>query len=193
MPAFLVEADRNAAVTRIEGVDTFVVFATDAAQAKSICESRFSGDANAIFAGATATEITAAADFNGWTLRVTLSHPTTLATVADVTVTGDATNNTIDEIAALAVTALNALDDIANASYDGTGNVLTVAGAADSLGDHICTAELKPPAASYAEPRAVAGLIGTITDEGSAGSAVTVALPADAAVVPRIMSISKRV
>ena len=77
-----------------------------------------------------------------------------------------------------AVTALNATAIAAAAIDYGAGPpaLLTIAGASDSLGDkkvgawfYIATDGTKTP---------IAGMLGTITDEGSAGSALTVALTA---------------
>ena len=82
--------------------------------------------------------------------------------------------NGYENILGAAVTALNATA-IDNAAMDfgtGTGGTLTIAGAADSLGDK--NAEAWFYVASDGTKTPIVGLLGTITDGGSAGSALTV-------------------
>jgi len=95
-------------------------------------------------------------------------------------VTADATTNTMDEIGAALATALNALPLIANAAYNTTSNTLTIAGTADALGDKQVEVYITPPLGKSS----VAALVGTIVDGGASGDALSVILPADAAVVP---------
>lgn len=181
MPAYLVTLDNSRCGRTLKnGCNAMVVFAADATAAKEACAAKFDGDGSAWNSSeATATAIVAASDFNGWSLAIDIFGPDLNTTV---TVVGDATNNTIDEIAALMVTALNALAEIANASYNSTTQVLTVAAIADGIGDHNIAVRLTPPSGYGAVP----SLIGTIVDNGIAGAVLTVVLPADAAVVPSV-------
>lgn len=192
MPAYLVTLDRNKSGHQLRGGgDAMVVFATNATAAKEICAAKYPSDGLAWANDSTATEITAASDFNGWTLRVFIQSG--LGAEGDESgefiVTGDATNNTIDEVAALMVTALNAHADIAGAAYNGTSNTLTLAGTTDGLGDQTVEVSLTPPGGESAVP----SLIGTITDGGASGDALTVVLPADAAVIPVVRAVVKQV
>lgn len=87
-----------------------------------------------------------------------------------------------DSFADRAVVELNATTPVSNASYNASTNVLTVAGAADNLGDHKLIATLMNR--NWEDPISIPGFIGAISDGGSAGSAVTLALGADARAVP---------
>ena len=191
MPAYLLTLDRNKCGHQLRGGgDAMVVFAADATAAKQIAAAKYPSDGLAWANDSTATQIVAASDFNGWTLRVFIQSGLGAGTdSAEFTVVGDADDNTIDEIAALMVTALNAHADIANASYNATSNTLTIAGAADGLGDQTVEVSLTPPGGESA----VASLIGTITDGGASGDAITVVLPADAAVIPVVTAVVKQV
>jgi len=100
-----------------------------------------------------------------------------------VTLTGGLDADTFDTLAAAAVTALNAGGfGVTHASYNGSSNVLTVAGTADNLGDHDLVVSMLP--ADRVRDVAVPGLIGTITDEGLSTAALTVALGADNFKIP---------
>jgi hypothetical protein len=188
MPAFLVVAPAESGQSLKKGADRIVVFATDATAAKEMAKAAFDGESDALWAAATATTIAEATDFTGWTFRLRL-YPATAseppAPEFDVTHVGTA--QTVDQVMASLVTALNntALNA---ASYDGTGNVLTVAGAADSKGDRKLVAEAFPPGC---ERPLASGFWGSITDGGAAGAAVTVAVPADAYVKPALYAALK--
>lgn len=71
------------------------------------------------------------------------------------------------------------------ASYDSGTNTLTAAVASDNLGDQTLIVEITPPGAKRPVPQ----LVGTITDKGSAGAALTVVLqdPANIPVVVRMI------
>jgi len=192
MPAYLVTLDRTkSGHTLVQGADAMVIFAASATAAKQAAAAKFEGDGLAWLNDATATEIVAGTDWQGWTFRVTIlggfgtggDEPRTVAVV------GDATDNTVDEIAAALVTALNALDGIANAAYNATTNTLTVAGAADGLGDEELEVSIIPPGGSAS----IASLVGTITDGGVAAADLTVVLPADNAVIPNVLGFGAQV
>ena len=183
MPAYLVTLDlTKSGYTTKERATAMVVFAADATTALQMASAHFDGDGQQWVTNGTATAIVAASNWIGWTFRITLVEVGGAA-VRQVSLTSSgASNDTIDEIGAALVVLLNAVSGIANAAYNSTTNVLTVAGAADGLGDHRLLVEIIPPGKS----EAIAALVGTVVDEGSAGDAVTVALPADAAVIPSV-------
>lgn len=187
MPAYLVTLDRTkSGHTIVQGADAMVIFAASATAAKQAAAAKFEGDGLAWLNDSTATEIVAGTDWQGWTFRVAIlggfgtggDEPRTVAVV------GDATDNTVDEIAAALVTALNALDGIANAAYNATTNTLTVAAAADAMGDQKLEVSIIPPGGSAS----IASLVGAITDGGVAAADLTVVLPADNAVVPNVLA-----
>ena len=187
MPAYLVTLDRTkSGHTIVQGADARVIFAASATAAKQAAAAKFEGDGLAWLNDSTATEIVAGTDWQGWTFRVAIlggfgtggDEPRTVAVV------GDATDNTVDEIAAALVTALNGLDGIANAAYNATSNTLTVAAAADALGDQELEVSIIPPGGSAS----IASLVGTITDGGVAAADLTVVLPADNAVIPNVLA-----
>jgi hypothetical protein len=155
MPAYLVTLDRNkSGHTIVQGADAMVIFAASATAAKQAAAAKFEGDGLAWLNDSTATEIVAGTDWQGWTFRVAIlggfgtggDEPRTVAVV------GDATDNTVDEIAAALVVALNALDGIANAAYNATTNTLTVAAAADALGDQKLEVSIIPRAVRPPSP-----------------------------------------
>lgn len=193
MPAYLVAANANAATHRIEGVDTMVVFAANADTAKEIAKARYTGDSDAVWAAATVTEITAATNWVGWEFRARL-FDTDGDKILDLNFVAQPTDHeTIDQIGTAMAAAINAAsDDIANAAYNASTNILSVAGSSDSLGDHTLNFTIKPPAAQNQGDVNISELVGAIVDGGASGDAVTVALPADATVVPRVVSVGKR-
>lgn len=187
MPAYLVTLDRTkSGHTIVQGADAMVIFAASATAAKQAAAAKYEGDGLAWLNDSTATEIVAGTDWSGWTFRVSIlggfgtggDEPHTVAVV------GDSTNDTVDEIAAALVVALNALDGIANAAYNATTNTLTVAGTADGLGDQKLEVSIIPPAGASS----IASLVGTITDGGVAAADLTVVLPADNAVIPNVLA-----
>ena len=180
MPAYLVQLPSTCGLSLINGANTQVVYAATATQAKELAAARFGGDASS-WSGATVTAIAAASDWSGWTFGITLQSG--LGTGKDkpgrVSATGDATNNTVDKIAALLVTELVAAG-IANAAYNASTNTLTVAAIADGIGDKTFTCDITPPSGYNSVP----SLVGTLTCGGVSAAALTVVLPADAAEVP---------
>ena len=194
MPAYMVEASRDAATRRIEGVDTAIVFAADASTAKKVCQARWGGDSDAVWNGATVTEIVAGTNWIGWVFRAQVFHPSTGATVVDLSLTATgAGQDTIDEIGAALVTALNALSNVAASAYNSTTQVLDVTGIADGFGDHRLVFTIKPPLAQNEGDVNISDLVGTIVHLGAAGAVLSVVLPADATVVPIVRQLSKRV
>lgn len=194
MPAYFVSLDlTKSGHNLVGGANGMVVFAASETAAKEICSSKFDGDGNAWATDGTATEIVADADFNGWTFKVRVLGG--LGAEADesgeVVVVGDGDDNTIDEIGALLVTALNALTGIDNASYNSTSNTLTIASGSggDDLGDQSVEVDIIPPSGKSSIP----SLVGTIVHEGDATDILSVVLPADAAVIPIVAATVKQV
>ncbi len=177
--AYYVTLPLEGGQTLRNGVNAVVVYAEDATQAKEAAAARFDGDS--AWSGSTATAIIAG-DYSGWTLRLRLFAAASTVPLVDVSVLGDATNNLIDEVAALAVTALNATAPIAGAAYNSTTQVLTVAETTDVLGNLALVAEFTH--ADFASP--VASLVGAIVDEGLSSAAITVTLKADAIIPPKL-------
>lgn len=96
-----------------------------------------------------------------------------------------------------AVSLLNARSDISNASLDlsAATPLLTVAGAADNLGDKTLNVSFYPAklydgsgAQLSQDGIPLAGLVGTITDQGAVGAALTVEIPTlSTLVIPRVV------
>lgn len=188
MPAYLIEAEVGCGKTTLEGNNAAIVFAATSAAAVAIAKSFSAKDVNTIFDGSpTVTEIAAPADLEGWTLTVRIPNATT---PVSKTVTGAAAA-TIDSIATLMVTALNADAQIAGAAYNAGTQVLTVAETTDGLGDKTVLVEFKPPAATYADPQHVAGFIASKVHQGAAGNALSVTFAADSYVLPKAYKFCK--
>jgi len=184
MPAYIVTLNREkGGKTLTEGADAMVVFATDATEAKEICAAKYQGEGDLwTSANSTVTEIVQDADWDGWTFKFDILDGFGVGADEPVSfsLTGDATDNTIDEIGAALVTLFNAHADIANAAYNSTSQVLDVTGVADGFGDQTLVVTITPPGGFSGIPSQV----GTIVHEGIAGAVLSVELPADAAVIP---------
>lgn len=189
MPAYLVTLDREKCGRSLRaGADAMVVFATSTTAAKEICSAKYPSDGACWATDATVTQIVQGANFEGWVLKIAILGGLPSTTPAEFSVTG-ATTSTIDALAALAVIALNAHSLIANAAYNSTTQVLTVAGTADGIGDQQIEVTLTPPGGESAIP----SLIGAIVDGGASGDALTVTLPADAVVIPIVLAAVQQV
>lgn len=181
MPAYLCTLDRSkGGHTLPRGADAMVVFAADTTTALQACGANSPGDGTAWTVDGTATPIVAATNWVGWTFAVTV-HDMGSGVPATFTKVGDATDDTIDEIGAALVTLINA-SAIDGAAYNSTTQVLTVAAIADNLGASMLSMKITPPGADSS----IAALVGTIVHQGIAGAALTVVLPADAAVIPSV-------
>ena len=183
MPAYKVLLDLTETGRVQKGADGMAVFAADATAAKEVCKAYYDGIGTAWnSASATVTEIVQDADFNGWTVNVSILGGFGGSSTDPVTVSvvGDGTTNTIDEIGAALVVLLTAVDGIVGSAYNSTTQVLTVAETTDGLGDQTLLIEYIPPG-GYSS---VDSLIGTTVDGGAAGALLSTTLPADAAVIP---------
>jgi len=184
MSAFLLSIANTGGKTLKNNANAVVVFASTSAIAKKMAAAHFDGVGDVFdSADVTATELIAATDWNGWTVKVIVGGGLGAGTDgATFTVLADGTTNTMDEIAAALVTLINAHADIAGAEYDAATNTLTVAAIGDGIGDQQLTVEMIPPGAYENVP----GLHGAIVDGGIAGAVLTVVLPLDAAVIPSV-------
>jgi hypothetical protein len=186
----------NGAATTYKGGNAMVVSATDAAGAKLAAAAKASGDSSWDSATVTALTDLAVNGANalvGYRFRIVVSTPATGAVVADVTVTGDATNDTLDEIGTALAVALNATAPISNAGYTAGTQVLIVAtGIGDVLGDKHVKVYVLPPIVT--EP---GGQLSQDTDhssvfvasqvhQGAAGADLSVTFAADTLVVPTV-------
>lgn len=191
MALYLVTSDvGSAGKTRKQGGNAMLVSAADATDAQAIVNARFTGDSAWSDATYTAVADVTQATANGlvgWVFTVTIFTTTPKV----FTVTGDATTDTIDEVAAALVVLLNADADIAGAAYNSTTQVLTIAETTDGLGDKAVTVTAVPPVATYENAVAIPGMVGTIVDEGASGAALTVTFKADTYVVPRVIAVLK--
>lgn len=202
MALFLVQMAPGGHTTLKNGIDTMVVSADDATDAKAIAKTHLTGDASdAAWQAATVTaladvDVADADALNGWTFRVLVEDPSDNSVVADVTVTGVTTSlDTLDEIGTALATGLN-LSAIDNAGYVGATQTLTVAtgGGGDDLGDHRVTVEVKPPVVVDAngnqtnDPQHIASFVASVTDEGLSTDALTVVFDADTKIVPTVLA-----
>lgn len=187
MPAYFVTLNDRGGRSLRRGADGMIVFASTGPIAVQMAQTYFDGD-GASWSEAAATEIAVGASWEGWTFNVAIVGADGEPTLA-VSYTGTAGNNTIDLIAAQLVILLNALSAIAAASYNSTSNTLTAAGAADNLGDRELKVEIIPPNGYAPVPQ----LVGAIVHLGVVAAALTVILPTDAAVIPKVLTPVKQV
>lgn len=167
MAAYLVFLPKGANNSRINDVNAMIAHAADAAAAKALAKAAMPANP-ALWDNAVAMQIPANYPLLGFTFTVKVGD------LSAVSATGDWTNNTVDAIAALLVTALNAKAEISAAAYNSSTNVLTAAGVADELGDQVLTVTVTDLAGNVR-----ADMVGTITDQGADTDALTVAFAAD--------------
>jgi len=194
--AYLVTIAANGQGQTLQGgANAVVVAANTTTEAKQLAAVALGLDAmDAVWLGSTevtVTAIAAATDWADpviWNFRVVVSAPIADGglDVYDVTVSADSTNDTPDEIGALLVTALEAAGGaLLTPSY--SANVLTISAIADDIGDHIVNVYAWPSVVGGDEgPKNVGAFFGTVTDEGIAGAALTVAFVADAGTVGKV-------
>jgi len=183
--AFIVTLPTESGHTERNNCNTIVCWANTGSEAITLAGANFAGDSN--WANATATAIVAT-DFSGYRFRVKIDGSTPDTPYLDVSVNGDATNKTPDLLAGLMVTALNATGKVANAAYNSSTNVLSVAGAADGIGNKTFAIEFYPPGSETA----VTSMFSSLVMGGSAGSALTATLPADAYTPPVVFATCRK-
>lgn len=196
MASYLVQlADQGGRVLE-GGMNAVVVEAEDAAAAREMAEFASGVDA-ADWANATVTELTAAADMQGWQVRVIVSDPAAAAGVAPVfddTYVGMAAD-TLDSLG-IGIAAL--LNVPFTASYTAGTQVLVIAtgSGSDDLGDHQVRIGFFPPGASTEFGEAVqvggvTGFVASVTDEGVNTADLDATFAADAYVVPSVPVLAK--
>lgn len=183
MTAYVLTGPTTGGHTIVGGAKNAIVHAPSAAVAKRVACSYVDqlGMSESYFedSSVVATAIAAASNWAGWTARVQVSHPTTGAKVVDVSVVAV---DTLDNLGAALVTALNATAPIANAAYNSSTQELTVAGTGDVLGDHYLYVDLIPPG----KTKAVNNSLSTKTHHGSGSAALKQVFAADAYAVPKV-------
>lgn len=175
------DTETNLGIGSLGGLKGAVVYANSVADAKALLKAQYAGDMDYIWENATYTAIAAAANLLGWTLRIQVTTPATGAVIVDCSVVGAGTDDTIDELAALMVIALNATAPIAGSAYNAGTQVLKIAETTDALGDKRVNAWMYPPKSLYVS---IPGFLGAVVDEGAGGAALTITLAADAYTVP---------
>jgi hypothetical protein len=191
---------QRAADPGMKTTEALIVSAADATNAKRICRAYSSAAGDAVaWDSATATALAdvacnATGALLAWTFNIVVSD-TAGAEVANVTVTGAGSDDTIDEIAALLVTALNATASIAGAAYNSTSQVLTIAETTDGIGDHTVVLTFRPPSTNLGYLNChVPGLIAAgPTHEGASGAALAMTFAADAYVRPTVLQACRKV
>lgn len=111
---------------------------------------------------------------------------------------GGTSANKLSTLAAAMVVALNAASFIANAAFNTSTHVLTVASAADNIGDHAIAVSVLPPSSDYVSPTgvptvgaSVPGYVTAITDSGVVAAALTATFVADDYTVPTLQLSAK--
>lgn len=173
--AFLVQLEAANTGPKLNGCNAAVVYAATSADAIAIAKAGQSGDNDAGWDAASVTAIAPATDLSGYVLRIATVDT---SPVIDVAVTGGA-SATVDSMGSAIAAALSAAGRT-SASYTASANLVTVAVAAESLGAKDVVAEFKTGGV------AIPSLLGTVTDKGAAGAALTVALVTDSPVVPAV-------
>jgi hypothetical protein len=181
--AFLVTLPVLGGMTLRGGNDSVVVWAEDAAHAKSLASAAMAGDVPAAaWSAATATALVIGTELEGWVFNVNLVDNLTPFTEINVSVTGT-NGQDIDAIGTALATALNATV-INGAAYVGASNVLTIVETTDAMGDWFITMTATPPPGitstsliGFGDSAApVTGMFGAITAPGASGIARTVTL-----------------
>lgn len=173
MPAYIVQIARSGGQSLTNSRDSVLVHATTAAAAKSVAKNVRSagGYTAAMWDAATATEIAAAADLEGFRLHIAVTPGD-----IDATVTA-AGGETVHDMGDAMVVLLNAYANIAGASYDSGTGLLTVADDADDLGASTLIAEFLPPLSDtiYENPTtSIAGFITNVTPPGGTNEVQTI-------------------
>lgn len=185
--------------TRTNRAGLIVVAAPSVASAREIARAKFGGDTDAWSdTSATVTQLIEPTNLSanallGWRFTIRISGVASLAT-GPVIVTGDATNDTLDEVGTALAVALNALPEIAGAVYTAATQTLTVAAIADNLGDRTVVMGIFPPIELgggqqlNADVHQAAGYVSSITHQGIVAAALTVVFVGDTSTVPTVFA-----
>lgn len=185
--------------TLYNGVNQMVVAAGSEAAAKLAAAAKYGADNAWSQATATAlvdtTTIATAGALVGYRFIIDVEG------TGRVEVTGATTTlDTIDEIGTALATALNALADIANASYVAAGQTLIVAtGAGDALGDKKVTVTVLAPVVTDQGGNQVQGntdlstaFVASTQDEGLSSADLIVTFNADTTILPKVLAVGKQ-
>lgn len=128
MPAYKVVLPEGA-YTVLDGNNSMIVFAGNADDAKAAANAHSDAD-GAPWLSATATEITEPANFDGLRVTITITADEDNNFEEDVVVTYDvpegAATDTVDEIGAAIVVAMNATDELSGVTYTGGSDTITI-------------------------------------------------------------------
>ena len=183
--AFLVTLPLKGGMSLKGGNDSVIVWAEDAATAKSLASMAMSNDVpKAAWTNATATALVVGNEMEGWTYTINLRDPVTPFTEVSVSHVAT-TGQSVDAIAAALVTLLNATAPIAGAAY--ATPALTIAQTTDGIGDWFAEVLVTPPNSLTSTSLIIAGETGAVNavdagfasslvSEGAAGAAITVNL-----------------
>lgn len=175
MATYLVRPDdKGATATLINGANALMIEAASPAEAEEVAENinsqgLFVGDVHFesvdVSTILSAAKITAKSNgWEGWEWKVDIED------VTPVTYTG-VLGDTVPTIAGELVTKLNALTAIANAAWNLSALTLTIAGAADDLGNKEVDFEIIPPGSTNSLSTLTDGV--AITDQGVTGAALS--------------------
>ena len=189
MPAYEVKISGDVpGLTLKNGHDVMAVFAEDGPDALALAGGHFDGDSEGAWAGATATEIVAAADLSPvanavggtteFALQVTIRGPDLNQSFRYVALAADSYSDVFDAMVLL----LNADASIAGAGF--AADLLTVSNIADDLGDHTLTSKFTYGGVD------VPSYLGATVHEGIEAAVLTVASNA-AVVVAKIQGTSR--
>lgn len=158
----------------VGGIDTVFCYAENQAQAEQMAKAQYSGDPNAQWTNrGTSQSISTDISFITFTVHI--------EDTVDIEVSVSGTGQTLDQVGTALAAALNATTPIANAAYDTGTNVLTIAGAADTLGDKAVTvtAEYAVSGGGISLDIDVSAFFwSTVVDEGASGDALSAVLVA---------------
>ena len=175
MPHYMITLPTKQGQTIISGDRTLIVEAATSEIARDFAEARKAGD-TASWDDATVTLVEDSTDeYAGSIWRIKISgKPVPSPDRVDVSYTAQSGDG-IDEIGNGLAAALRAPGGlIPTAAY--SGGTLTIAGAAENLGDRSVTVEITPSDATLPIPNRTGGPVGDITHEGVQGAALLVEL-----------------
>jgi hypothetical protein len=186
VPFYLVNLPKiNAGETRVGGAENMVVEAASTDGAKAGAGATFRGDVDWSQASATLLEAGQKYEGSKWRIRVSGANPGD-PDIIDVEYTA-VTDDAIADVGTALANLIKAQGVVINnAAYSSL--VLTVAGAADNLGDRTVAIDITPAGAAEPMTLVTDEPVGTITHQGAAGAALTIALTDTG--IPRVVAVS---
>jgi hypothetical protein len=172
--------------SRVDEVKSMIVEADSLAIAKALAEAQFDGDSPW---SSGAEIVTASSDLTGWSYKIRIGNTEagylsakSGAPVVEVEYVG-IENDTVDDVGAALVTALNASSLIAGAAYNTSSNVLTIAETTDVLGDRTVEVLVTPPGGKSQ----MSAMTSTLVHAGLSSAALKVTLVAPTK-IPKVLS-----